>query len=133
MILLPSLSFQYRMSLGNKTNKLDNFILSNYYVFFSSFKDVMLNSIISQSDESWYTFSYLGNVNTLQSLLWNEKRVNHRQHIFISFDPMRQVKWCGLHVPPFWPLDTATLSICVYILTPGFPPLGTVLYLHENL
>lgn len=50
-----------------------------------------------------------------------------------SFNPMRQFKRCDLHVAPFCLSEASTFSICVYILTPGFTPLGVALYLHENL
>lgn len=32
-----------------------------------------------------------------------------------------------------WPSKASTLSVYVSILTPGFTPLGIVLYLHENV
>lgn len=48
---------------------------------------MVLGIIMSQSDNSWYTFSYLGNVNTLHSLLWNIKELITDNTFSFSFDP----------------------------------------------
>lgn len=109
------------------------FIFEELLHIFCSFTSVVLN-IMSQSDDSWYTtFWYLGNVNTLQPLLWKDKELITGNTCTFSFDPVRQFKWCGLHVAPYCLSRLPSLSICVYILTPGFSDLGIVLYLHENL
>lgn len=62
------------MALGNKTDMLDDFIFEELLCSFCSFKKCGAKYYVPIRWLMIHTLSFLGNVNTLQSLLWKKNK-----------------------------------------------------------